>query len=111
MKYVADFSRDTDDAIARAKDDILDKRFSFVDTYRVPQDFNPDDMSTGVDSTVDSIKAGSIQISSPGEVELLKRTGSKTTEGRDILINQFGDLEMESFPRWVENGPEWRGRR
>jgi len=65
MKYVADFSMDPDDAIARAKDDILDKRFSFVDTYRVPQDFNPDDISSGVDSTVDSIKAGNFDLIVP----------------------------------------------
>lgn len=65
MKYVADLNLSPSEAIEKATDDVLNKRFSFVDTYRVPQEFNPDDISVSVDRTIDNIKEGGFDLSVP----------------------------------------------
>lgn len=66
MKYIADGkTSSTSDAIEKARTDVLDSRFSFVDSYRVPQDHNPDDISSGIEMAMDEIKEGNADLLIP----------------------------------------------
>lgn len=66
MKYISDgLYDDTDDAIEQARADVLDSRFAFIDTYRVPVKFNPDKVEEGVSEAIDAIKTGSFDIFIP----------------------------------------------
>lgn len=66
MKYMADGAfDDTSDAIEQAKSDVLDSRFAFVDTYRVPTKFNADNVENGVDDTIDKLKSGEFDLMIP----------------------------------------------
>ncbi len=75
MKYMADGTfDDTGDAIEQAKGDVLDSRFTFVDTYRVPANLNADDVEFGVDDFMDRIQDGEFNLRIPdsGVVENLE---------------------------------------
>jgi hypothetical protein len=66
MKYMADgVFDDTDDAVEQAKDDVLDSRFTFTDTYRVPVEFNADNVEDGVFRTIDQLKEGAFDLFIP----------------------------------------------
>jgi hypothetical protein len=71
MKYIADgiFS-DTGEAILQARADVLDSRFEFKDTYRIPTDFNPDDVEAGVLNTIDKIRSGGFNLLIPESDEI-----------------------------------------
>ncbi len=67
MKYMADGSFDsTGDAIEQSKSDVLDSRFNFIDTYRVPVEFSADDVEDNVLNTIDQIQAGNFDLFIPG---------------------------------------------
>ncbi|MEE9351520.1 MAG: hypothetical protein V3U78_04615 [Thiotrichaceae bacterium] len=59
MKYMADgtFSS-SGDAIEQARTDVLDSRFTFVDSYRIPSNFSADDVEDNVDNAIDKIQEG-----------------------------------------------------
>ena len=66
MKYMADGVFDsTGDAIEQAKVDVLDSRFSFVDTYRVPIKFSSDNVEDNVLGVIDQIQAGEFDLFIP----------------------------------------------
>jgi len=66
MKYMADgVFDDTGDAINQAKADVLDSRFTFKDTYRVPAKVNADNVELGIDNALDRIKAGEFNLRVP----------------------------------------------
>lgn len=66
MKYIADGTfGDTTDAIEKAKSDVLDSRFEFKGTYRVPTKFNADNVESGVSEIIDQIGSGGIELTPP----------------------------------------------
>lgn len=66
MKYISDGTfDDTGDAIEQAKGDVLDSRFTFVDTYRVPANLNAGDVEFGVDDFMDRIQDGEFNLRVP----------------------------------------------
>lgn len=66
MKYLSDgVDSDSDDAIERATDDIINKRFSFVDSYRVPTTQSADLVENGVDAAISDIKSGGFDLLIP----------------------------------------------
>jgi len=66
MKYMADGTFDsTGDAIEQARVDVLDSRFNFVDTYRVPVTFSADNVEAGVLNVIDRIQAGDFDLFIP----------------------------------------------
>lgn len=66
MKYIADgIFDDTGDAIDQARTDVLDSRFNFTDTYRIPVKFSADDVEDGVLNSIDQIRSGSFNLFIP----------------------------------------------
>jgi hypothetical protein len=66
MKYIADgIFDDTGDAIEQARTDVLDSRFTFTDTYRIPTRFSADEVELGVSNTIDSIREGGFNLLIP----------------------------------------------
>lgn len=59
MKYIADGRENSANAaLDQAIEDVLGKRFEFVNTYRIPKAYNTSDIESGVDNIQDGIRAG-----------------------------------------------------
>jgi hypothetical protein len=86
MKYVHDFKLGTSDAINKAMDDVLNNRFSFVDTYRVPIEFDSDQISTSVDLFADEIKSGEIDLIIPFSSQVLNDEDRKAVHLTKIAL-------------------------
>ena len=66
MKYIADGDfTGTSEAIEQARADVLDSRFNFTDTYRIPVAFSADNVEDGVLKTIDQIQAGDFDLFIP----------------------------------------------
>jgi len=66
MKYIADGDiTSTSEAIEQARADVLESRFEFKDTYRIPVEFNSDNVEAGVLDTIDRIQAGDFDLFIP----------------------------------------------
>lgn len=57
-KYVADFSLSANDALEKATYTILNNRFEFVDSMRIPKSNDVGSITDAVDNTIDRIKGG-----------------------------------------------------
>lgn len=66
MKYIADGLEDNpDDALEKAANDILDSRFEFIDTYRVPKEFDGGTVQGSVEREIERIKMGEYDLLIP----------------------------------------------
>lgn len=71
MKYLSDGTEDSSgDALERSIDDVLNKNFSFTDTYRIPSVQNAGLVEDGVDFMVDAIQERKIELFIPESSEI-----------------------------------------